>query len=130
MNDREVREMTELTATVIRNTAANTGFLSRCSFGERISTQAMKRIPKKIAEEVEMIVLVLRILLLFPVGKNLIMEKSKPKRERRMIRLRDDSRAVAIPTSSAEYSRAAIIQKRNPKPALVIEESIMKKEFL
>lgn len=122
--------MTELTAAVIRNTAENMRFLSGCSFEKKTSTKAMNKIPNKIAKDVEITMLVLRILLLFPLGKNLIMEKSKPRREKRMIRLRDDSRAVAIPTSSAEYSLAAIIQKKNPKPAFVIDESIMKNEFL
>lgn len=56
------------------------------------------------------------------VRKNLINEKSDPKRESRMIKV--------IPTSSAEYNRAANIQKKNPKPAFIIEDSIIRKEFL
>jgi hypothetical protein len=43
-------------------------------------------------------------------------ELSNPRRDRSIIRLRDEIRAVAFPTSSTEYNFAAITQNKNPAP--------------
>ena len=59
-----------------------------------------------------------------------IIEKPKPKIEMRIMVFMDETSAIAIPTSSDRYILAAIIHKMKPKPALDIDESSIKREFL
>jgi len=59
-----------------------------------------------------------------------MMDVSKPSREKRMMSPRDEISAVASPTCSTVYSRAAIIQKKKPQPALNRLVAAMNIEFL
>lgn len=59
-----------------------------------------------------------------------MMDESKPRVAKRATRARDEMRAVARPTSSTVYRRAAMIQKKKPHPALMMLEKAMKKEVL
>jgi hypothetical protein len=97
---------------------------------ERISASKMKIAPTRMLAAVVMIRLVLITFPLFSEEMKRIMEKSKPSLEKRMTRLSEEIRAVARPTCSTVYKRAAIIQKKKPQPALKTLLKAMKKEFL
>jgi len=73
------------------------------------------------------------VLIIFPLSSELkkrITDESKPSLEKRITNPSDEIRAVASPTCSTEYNRAAIIQKKKPQPALKTLHKAMKKEFL
>ncbi|MCC7554551.1 MAG: hypothetical protein KO254_00295 [Methanoculleus marisnigri] len=78
----------------------------------------MKINPKIRENSVVMTIDVLYTTLLSRAGKYRMIEKSKPTFARRTIRLIEEIRAVAIPTSCGVYIFAAAIQKMNPKNAL------------
>jgi hypothetical protein len=74
--------------------------------------------------------LVLMTLPLSSEGKKRMIDESKPSIEKRVTSPIDDIRAVAKPTCSTVYSRAAIIQKKMPHPALQMLVKAIKNELL
>jgi hypothetical protein len=98
--------------------------------GARIPASRIYITPAMMQATAVMIRQVLMTLALSSEGKKRMMEVSKPRLEKRMTSPRDDISAVAKPTCSIVYSRAAIIQKRKPQPTLKMLVKAMKKEFL
>jgi len=85
----------------------------------------MKINPKIRESNVVIAIEVLYTTLLSRTGKYRIIEKSRPTFAKRTIRLMEEIKAVAIPTSCGVYNFAAMIQKTNPKSALDIFVSKM-----
>ena len=111
--------------------AINHGFFRDPSAGENMSMPARNIVPKIRALAIETIQTELKSADLSTLpGKNLIIPVPSPKLDKLTMIPAEEISAVASPTSSEEYRRAARIQKKKPKNALVSELSMMKNEFL
>jgi hypothetical protein len=120
----------EIMVTTNKKTRAYTGSVRSDKEGARSPASRMYIIPTTMQVAVVTVRLVLMTRAMFSVDRKRIMEESNPILEKRITRSSDEIRAVARPTCSIVYSRAAIIQKKKPQPALKILIEVMNKEFL